>query len=76
MEPVDMLCETINILGMHYYYGKNTQKTRNYLGIIEDIEKLLKLGKTMSLTLIGRIAVFESLILSQIVYLSFLKDVP
>ena len=76
MEPVDMLCETINILGIHYYYDKNTQKTRNYLGIIEDIEKLLKLWKMRSLTLLGRIAVFESLILSKIVYLSFLKDVP
>ena len=76
MESVDMLCETINILGIHYSYDKKTQETRNYLGIIKDIEKLLKLWKMRSLTLIGRIAVFKSLILSKIVYLTFLTDVP
>ena len=76
MESIDLLSESVEVLGIHYSYNKKIQGIKNYLSIIEDMENTLKLWKMRSLTLIGKITIFKSLIFSKIVYLSFLTEVP
>ena len=76
MKSKNLLQDSIKILGVHYTYNQKVFVEKNYTEIIENILGILKVWKMRNLTTIGKITIFKTLVLSKLVFLSFLTDVP
>ena len=62
--------ETLKILGVQFSYNKkNLEQDKNFCKNIVKIENILKLWRMRQLTLKGRITVFKSLAVSQVMHL-------
>ena len=71
---VDFCKDITKITGVYYSYKK--QDDKNLLETITKIQNVLKIWRTRSLTLEGKIKVFKTLTVSKIVYLSMINNVP
>ena len=76
MECANLEKDTIKILGIHYSYNQALEKDQNFTDQIIKIENVLKLWRSRSLNLEGKIAVFKSLALSKIIHLALVKTIP
>ena len=52
---VDLVLDTIKILGTHFSYNEKLKEERNFCLIIANIQRVLKLWKLRNLTLEGKI---------------------
>ena len=68
MECVNLEKDTIKILGIHYSYNQALEYDQNFT-------ELLKLWRSRSLNLEGKIIVFKSLALSKIIHLALVKTI-
>ena len=73
---VDLANFSIKILGVHYSYNKQVQNDQNFLNHISKIESVLKIWRMRNLTIQGKITVFKTLAISNIVHLSLVTEVP
>ena len=61
---------------MHFSYNEEISKEKNFINVINKIEKVLAVWRMRTLTLAGKITVLKSLMFSKIVFVSFLSNVP
>ena len=73
---VDLTSDSIRVLGVYFSYNKDISLQRNFIDVIKKIENVLKIWKMRNLTLSGKITIFKTLAISQIVYISYLSNVP
>ena len=63
------------MLGIHFSYNRILENDENYRRYIK-IEKFLKLWKMLQLTIEGKILIFKILVISKVVHLALVKDIP
>ena len=76
IKNVNLLMDSIKVLGVHYSYNKELFQSKNFTSVIEKITKVLQVWKSRSLSLTGKIVVFKTLAISKIVYISYMTSVP
>ena len=76
MKSVNLLTDSVKILGVHFSYNEEISKEKNFINVINKIEKVLAVWRMRSLTLAGKITILKSLMFSKIVFVSFLSNVP
>ena len=76
MKSVDLTSEAVKILGIYYSYNEKVFLETNYLEIIKNVENVVSVWRLRNMTLIGKNLIFGSLIMSKVVFLSFLSNVP
>ena len=76
MKTLNLVNESIKILGIHISYNKSLQNDLNFCETVKNMCNVLNLWKMRHLTIEGKITVFKSLAISKIVYLSLLTSVP
>ena len=55
MESIDLIKNSVKILGIHFYYNKKIENEENFIKLIMKIENILKILRTRNLTIISRI---------------------
>ena len=68
---VDLVLDTIKILGTHFSYNEKWKEERNICLIIANIQFVLKLWKIRNLTLEGKIPILKTLASPKIVFQAF-----
>ena len=76
LKCVDLLNDTIKILGIHFSYNKSAQIQNNFLTTAKRIQQVLQIWTSRSLTLEGKIIIFKTLAISKIVYLALIITMP
>ena len=76
MKSVDLVNDSIKILGSHFSYNQNIKNEKNFVKIVTDIQNILKIWNQRNLTIEGRIVVFKTLAISKLVYLAMLIPIP
>ena len=76
LKCVDLLNDTIKILGIHFSYNKSAQIQNNFLTTVKRIQQVLQIWTSRSLTLEGKIIIFKTLAISKIVYLELIITMP
>ena len=76
IQCVDLVLDTIKILGTHFSYNKKLKEEINFCLIKANIERVLKLWKLRNLTLEGKILIFKTLALSKIIFQAFVTPIP
>ena len=67
--------QTINILGIHFYYNKNVENEEDFIRHVSKSEKILKLWIMKNFTVKGKITVFKTLAISKTMHLSVVLNV-
>ena len=73
---VDLTRECIKILGIYFSYNSSLAGDKNFMDSVANIEQLLAIWSQRSLTIAGRIQVFNSLAVSKILYVADMNLVP
>ena len=76
IQCVDLILDTIKILGTHFSYNEKLKEDMNFCLIIANIQHVLKLWKLRNLTLEGKIHVFKTMALSKIISQAFVTPIP
>ena len=76
MQCVDLVLDTIKILGTHFSYNEKLKEERNFCLITANIQRVLKLWKLQNLTLEGKVLIFKTLALSEIIFQTFVTPIP
>ena len=76
IQCVDLVLDTIKILGTHFSYNEKLKEERNICLIIANIQRVLKLWKLRNLTLEGKTLIFKTLALSKIIFQAFVTPIP
>ena len=67
---------TVKKLGVHFSYNKKLEHKINFWSHIVKIESILMLWHMRNLTIEGKVLVFKSLAISEIVHLSLITTIP
>ena len=70
LKCINLMNETVEILGCHFSYNKKIQPENNFKKHISKIENALKVWRIRHLTLEGKINVFKSLAISKTIHLA------
>ena len=73
---VDIVNDTVKILGCHHSYNKQLADDRNFLDTVANIQSVLNLWSWRELSLPGKIQIFKTLGISKIQYLASMSHVP
>ena len=76
MNYIDITKKTIKILGIHFSYNKILETEENFIRHVRKIGKVLKLWRMQNLTVKGKITIFKTLAISEIIHLSLVTNVP
>ena len=76
IQCVDLVLDTIKVLGTHFSYNAKLKEERNFCLIIANIQRVLKLWKLQNLTLERKALVFKTLALSKIIFQAFVTRIP
>ena len=76
MQCVDLVLDTIKILGTHFSYNEKLKEERNFCLIIANTQRVLKLWKLRNLTVEGKVLIFKTLALSKIIFQAFVTPIP
>ena len=68
MKGISLTDDVIKFLGIYFSYNKKLEQEKNFLNHIVKIQNILKLWKLRNLTIEGRIVVFKSLAISELVH--------
>ena len=66
----------MKIIGVFYTYDKKLYEEKNFELVVDKMNDTLALWRWRNLTLSGRIAIFKTMALSKIVYISLLSCTP
>ena len=69
MKNVLTLKKTVKILRVHYSYNKKFENEKNFKNHIQKIETVLKIRRMRNLTLEGKITIFNTLVIFEIINL-------
>ena len=75
IKNVNLLNDTIKVLGIHFSYNQRLSNDKNFVCTIEKIENVLKVWRMRHLTLHGKIVIFKTLAISKIVFVSYISSV-
>ena len=73
---VDIVDDTLKILGYHHSYNKQLADDRNLMDTVANIQSVLNLWSWRGLSLLGKIQIFKTLGISKIQYLASMSHVP
>ena len=73
---IDLMFNGIKILGVYYSYDKNLENQENFINLVLKIEKHLRLWRMQNLSVAGKITVFKTVAISNIVHLALVKVIP
>ena len=73
---VDIVNDTVKILGCHHSYNKQLADDRNFLDTVANIQSVLNVWSWRGLSLLGKIQIFKTLGISKIQYLTSMPHVP
>ena len=73
---VDIVNDTVKILGCHHSFNKQLADDRNFLDTVANIQSVLNLWSWRGLSLLGKIQIFKTLGISKIQYLASMSHVP
>ena len=73
---INLKNESIRVLGVHFTYNEDIFKKKNFIEVVEKIERVLAVWRWRNLSLTGKITIFKTLAFSKIVFISFLNEVP
>ena len=76
IQCIDLVLDTIKILGTHFSYKEKLKEERNFRLIIANTQRVLKLWKLRNLTLEVKILIFKTLALSKINFQAFVTPIP
>ena len=76
IQCVDLVSDTIKMLGTQFSYNERLKVERNFCLIIANIQRVLKLWKLRNLTLEGKIVIFKTLAISKIIFQAFITPIP
>ena len=76
MKCIDLRNEAIKILGVYFSYNQKIRDQKSFYNITANIQGVLNLWRMRNLTVEGRIAVFKTLVISKIVFLTLLTKIP
>ena len=76
VECLNLLTNTIKILGMYFLYNKKLENENNFLDHITKLQKVINMWKLRNLSLLGKITIFKTLALSKIIHLALVTNVP
>ena len=76
MDCVDLTKKTKKVLEIHSSYNKKLETEENFIRHVRKIEKVLKLWRMRNLTPKGKITIFKTLVISKIIHLSLVTNVP
>ena len=68
MECIFLLFNAIKILVAYYSYDKNFENQKNVINLVLKVEKLLRLCRMRNLSIAGKITVFKTLSILNIVH--------
>ena len=71
-KSINLITDTIKILGVHFSYNSTLKIQNNFLDTVKSIQQVLRFWNRRMLSLEGRIIIFKTLAISEIVYLAFL----
>ena len=74
--PFGKVVQIIKILGIYFSLDIDSQERINYKEILSKIKKLLLWWKQRDLTLMGKIQLIKTFVLSKLIYVSSLTPVP
>ena len=75
VECVNLLTNTIKILGIYFSYNKKLENEKNFLDHITKLQKVINIWKMRNLSLLGKITIFKTLALSKIIHLALATNV-
>ena len=73
---VDIVNDTVKILGCHHCYNKQLADDRDFLDAVANIQSVLNLWSWRGLSLLGKIQIFKTSGISKIQYLASMAHVP
>ena len=73
---VDIVNDTVKIIGCHHSYGKQLAGDRNFLDSVANIQSVLNFWSWRGLSLLGKIQIFKRLGISKIQYVASMSHVP
>ena len=76
MECIDLMFNSIKVLGVYCSYDKNFEKQENFINLVLKIEKLQRLWRMQNLSIAGKIIVFKTLAISKIVRPALVNIIP
>ena len=76
MECIHQMFNAIKILGVYYSYHKNFENQEHFINGFLKIERLLRLWRMRNLSIAGKITIFKTLAISEIVHLALVKVIP
>ena len=71
---IDLITETIRILGVHFSYSQKLKTKKNFVKSITNMQNVLNLWRIRNITLEGKILIFKTLALSKIAYLTLITS--
>ena len=74
MKYLDLTKECIKVLGVHISYKKKLKDSKHFCDMVKNIYNLIQLWRMRHLSLEGKVTIFKSLALSQILYLALLNS--
>ena len=75
-KTVNLLTDSIYILGIHHSYNQKLAENRNLLSLIGGLQNVISLWKSRGLTLAGKIQIFKTFGISKFLYLSTMTNIP
>ena len=76
MRNVNLMNDTIKILGISYFYNEKLAHEKNFMNYIIKIHSILKTWATRNRTLEGKINIFKTLAFYKIIHLALVTNVP
>ena len=76
VQCVNLLTNTIKILGIYFSYNKKLENEKNFLDHIANLQKVINIWEMRNLSLLGKIIIFKTLALSKIIHLALITNVP
>ena len=76
MECIDLAKHSVKTLGTHFSYNKKIENEENFIKLIKKIENVLKIWRTRNLTVQGKITIFKTLAISEVIHLALVTNVP
>ena len=73
---IDLNNDTLETLDTHFSYDKKLKEEKNIYKTVTDIQQVLNIWKMRNLTLEGKIIIFKTITISNIVFQLFITTVP
>ena len=75
-KTVNLLTDSIYILGIHHSYNQKLAENRNLLSLIGGLQNVINLWKSREKPLAGKIQIFKTFGISKFLYLSTMTTIP